>query len=309
MGPVAIDRRASSSLADLIASMSEDELGTDAGLDAAPPRPAPLTSIASAFVTPPAGNLTAESPPTPEATVYGFMKGGGGNRCGDLIINLLLGCAPISQVLGATYCLHQRKHQLCMQTKIPRHGRSTVRTRSVTICRRSAFVSPFAATAPSATDPTEELTGVAPAAATTLVTRFISRVDLEEGTLLSAQQHPQEVLGTADNPSAAAPAADRSDGVETAEVGAEPRSRPAVRSLASPFAAPPPEDPLPHPRLTAEPPPPPPPPDAAMLAAVEHDARGGVERVLIGGLLGLPPLVSVRLSSGTNQRRLAYTRS
>jgi hypothetical protein len=87
MGPVAIDRRSSSSLADIIASMSEDELGTGAVPEAAPPRPDPLAPIVSAFVAPPAGDLTAESPPTPEATVYGFLRGAGGSRCGALTIH------------------------------------------------------------------------------------------------------------------------------------------------------------------------------------------------------------------------------
>ena len=85
MGPVAIDRRASSSLADLIATMSEEELCVEAAPDAAPLCSADLAPPL-VFLSPPAGNLTADSPPTPEASVYGFSRGpgAGGKRCAAL---------------------------------------------------------------------------------------------------------------------------------------------------------------------------------------------------------------------------------
>ena len=80
MGPVAIDRRASSSLAELIASMSEDELGT-AVPEAAPQLPpASLPAVSGSFAMPPAGDLTAESPPTPDAAAYGFSRGSTARR-------------------------------------------------------------------------------------------------------------------------------------------------------------------------------------------------------------------------------------
>ncbi len=80
MGPVAIDRRASSSLAELIASMSEDELGT-AVPEAAPQlQPASLPAVGDGIAVPPAGDLTAESPPTPDAAAYGFSRGSTARR-------------------------------------------------------------------------------------------------------------------------------------------------------------------------------------------------------------------------------------
>jgi hypothetical protein len=171
----------------------------------------------------------------------------------------------------------------------------------VDACRRPAFVSPFAATAPSA-NPTHQLICVAPAPAAALVTQPISSADLEGVAPFSTQLRLQQnVLGSADAASFATFTTD----MNSNEAGVcLPRSRLAARSLASPFAAPPREELPPNSQPAADPSPapsldprrPPPPPDALVIAVTaDTPGEAAVRSSLMGALLGLPPLVTLQL--------------
>ena len=162
-------------------------------------------------------------------------------------------------------------------------------------CCRPAFMSPFAATAPSATEATDALSSsaIAPAAAQPSFSADAS------GT---APRSARQLFGQITGPADVAPpiASSSGSGVRAPSVGL-PRARLAARSLPSPFADPVPADP-PLPLESAAD------PSLAQLAepaqipqplhiiavpvAVDTDSEIAAGRGLSGGLLGLPMLVS-----------------
>ena len=270
MGPVAIDRRASSSLAELIASMSEDELGT-AVTEAAPQLPV----ISGSFAMPPAGDLTSASPPTPEASAYGYSRGSVARRrvasaCGferaclcpwpgaDLRLYVWVSSEghakgqPL-QVFGCDVALQNARCR-----PVPRAtGHFSQEPLHDPICwRRSLFVSPFASTAPLAADsPRATDGGVGPlaaaeaaeAAASSAQLAAASGRDVGSGAVMMRDPRAGS-LGVA---AAAEPAvSEASEPVPSAtEVNADGRwdvspaadavrRRSAVRPLPSPFADP-----------------------------------------------------------------------